>query len=48
MRLLDFIVTSTLLYLSYRAAKRIVITPAMNRRDQIEDYTARALTGMLH
>jgi hypothetical protein len=48
MRLFDLIITSTLLYLSYRAAKRIVITPVMNRREQIDDYTARAMTGMLH
>jgi hypothetical protein len=48
MKLLDLVVTVTIPYLLYRIAKQKRPIPLVTLQEQIDDYTERAMTGMLH
>jgi hypothetical protein len=48
MKLLDLVVVVSIPYLLYRFAKQKRPMPLVTIQEQIEDYTTRALTGMLH
>ncbi len=48
MKLLDLVVVISIPYLLYRFAKQKRPVPVVTLQEQIDDYTERAMTGMLH